>query len=55
MLEYIILTYRLTQKKVSHAHFNAYKLKKIENMIADISETIKDWDFRFIVRNAYNA
>jgi len=50
MLEYkfylkcivLIRTYRLTQKLVCHAHFNANNLKKIENICADISKTIKD-------------
>jgi len=32
----------INPKKVCHAHLNAHKLKKIVNMNADISETIKD-------------
>jgi len=29
-------------KKINHAHINAHKVKKIVDMNADISETIKD-------------
>jgi len=44
-LQFIILinTYRLTQKKVYHAH----KLQKIVSMNADISETRKDGELGF--------
>jgi len=38
----LINTYRLTQKRVCHAHLNAHKRQKNVNMNADISKTIKD-------------
>jgi len=39
-------TYRLTQKNVCHAHFNAHKPQKIVNMNVHILETIKDRELR---------